>query len=112
MKKMAFRIVAALGLLLAISAVASAQSALPGSGWYTPTTIQNVSSTTGNADVTLQVYQSGTEATASQVQFQLAQGLIPDGRAGPMTFMQLNRAAGLAEPRLRPAADAIASAGK
>ena len=83
MKKMAFRIVAALGLLLAISAVASAQSALPGSGWYTPTTIQNVSSTTGNADVTLQVYQSGTEATASQVQFQLAQGanrvFVPGG---------------------------------
>jgi len=34
--------------------------------------------------------------------FQLAQGLKPDGRAGPMTFMQLNRAAGIDEPRLRP----------
>ena len=45
-------------------------------------------------------------------QFQLAQGLVPDGRAGPMTFMQLNRAAGLAEPRLRPATDTPASAGK
>ena len=33
-------------------------------------------------------------------QFQLAQGLLPDGRAGPMTFMQLNRAVGLDEPRL------------
>ena len=32
--------------------------------------------------------------------FQLAQGLKPDGRAGPTTFMQLNRASGTAEPRL------------
>ncbi len=35
--------------------------------------------------------------------FQLAQGLPADGRAGPMTFMQLNRAAGIDEPRLRTA---------
>ncbi|MCJ0763495.1 ExeA family protein [Variovorax terrae] len=33
--------------------------------------------------------------------FQLAQGLVPDGRAGPITFMQLNRAAGVEEPRLQ-----------
>jgi general secretion pathway protein A len=33
--------------------------------------------------------------------FQLAQGLAPDGQPGPMTFMQLNRAAGVDEPRLR-----------
>lgn len=32
--------------------------------------------------------------------FQLAQGLKPDGRAGPTTFMQLNRAIGVGEPRL------------
>jgi general secretion pathway protein A len=32
--------------------------------------------------------------------FQLAQGLKPDGRPGPVTFMQLNRAADVAEPRL------------
>jgi general secretion pathway protein A len=36
--------------------------------------------------------------------FQAANGLIADGRAGPATFMQLNRAVGIAEPRL--AADA------
>ncbi len=34
--------------------------------------------------------------------FQRAQGLKPDGVAGPMTLMQLNRAAGIAEPRLVP----------
>jgi general secretion pathway protein A len=33
--------------------------------------------------------------------FQTAQGLAADGQPGPMTFMQLNRAAGIAEPRLR-----------
>ncbi len=33
--------------------------------------------------------------------FQLAQGLAADGQPGPMTFMQLNRVAGVEEPRLR-----------
>ena len=35
--------------------------------------------------------------------FQLAQGLKPDGKAGPTTFMQLNRARGVKEPRLATA---------
>ena len=33
--------------------------------------------------------------------FQLAQGVTPDGRAGPLTLMLLNRATGVSEPRLR-----------
>ncbi|HSW07640.1 AAA family ATPase [Aquabacterium sp.] len=33
--------------------------------------------------------------------FQLAQGLQPDGLAGPLTLMQLNRASGIDEPRLQ-----------
>jgi general secretion pathway protein A len=33
--------------------------------------------------------------------FQLAQGLPADGRPGPLTYMQLNRATGIEEPRLR-----------
>ena len=33
--------------------------------------------------------------------FQLAQGLPPDSKAGPMTLMQLNRAMGVSEPRLQ-----------
>ena len=33
--------------------------------------------------------------------FQLSHGLPPDGQPGPMTFMQLNRATGVDEPRLR-----------
>ncbi len=40
--------------------------------------------------------------------FQLSQGLKPDGIAGPTTFMQLNRAGGVDEPRLQ-GADAAAS---
>jgi general secretion pathway protein A len=32
--------------------------------------------------------------------FQVAEGLPPDGLAGPMTLMRLNRAAGIEEPRL------------
>ena len=32
--------------------------------------------------------------------FQLAQGLLPDGAAGPLTLMLLNRASGVDEPRL------------
>ena len=32
--------------------------------------------------------------------FQQAHGLTPDGKAGPMTFMQLNRVMGVDEPRL------------
>ncbi|WP_409970417.1 peptidoglycan-binding domain-containing protein [Piscinibacter sp.] len=33
--------------------------------------------------------------------FQLAQGLQPDGLAGPLTLMQLTRASGIDEPRLK-----------
>jgi general secretion pathway protein A len=33
--------------------------------------------------------------------FQLAQGLPADGKPGPLTYMQLNRARGVDEPRLR-----------
>jgi general secretion pathway protein A len=35
--------------------------------------------------------------------FQRAQGLKPDGIAGPTTFMQLNRVSGVDEPRLSTA---------
>lgn len=37
-------------------------------------------------------------------QFQLAQGITPDGQPGPLTLMLLNRAAGVTEPRLRTGA--------
>lgn len=38
---------------------------------------------------------------ASLAGFQVAQNLRPDGLAGPTTFMHLNRATGVGEPRLR-----------
>lgn len=41
-----------------------------------------------------------TPLKARIAQFQLTQGLTPDGRAGPITLMQLNRAAGVDEPHL------------
>lgn len=51
----------------------------------------------------------GRPATAavrqSRIQrFQLAQGVTPDGRAGPLTLMLLNRVNGVSEPRLRTGA--------
>jgi general secretion pathway protein A len=46
-----------------------------------------------------QVYNAALRARVQA--FQLAQGIQPDGRAGPTTFMQLARAAGSTrEPRL------------
>ncbi len=60
----------------------------------------------------------GTPAPASDsawkarvASFQLSQGLKPDGIAGPTTFMQLNRAVGVDEPRLLGVGAAAASPG-
>ena len=46
----------------------------------------------------------GGELASRLASFQLAQGLKPDGLAGPTTFMQLNRALAVVEPRLAAAA--------
>jgi general secretion pathway protein A len=44
----------------------------------------------------------GADALAARIfAFQLAQGLNPDGVAGPLTLMQLNRLSGIEEPRLQ-----------
>lgn len=44
---------------------------------------------------------TGPQAVAARVAaFQVTQGLPPDGVAGPLTLMQLNRATGVDEPRL------------
>jgi general secretion pathway protein A len=48
---------------------------------------------------TRQTYDAALRARVSA--FQLAEGLKPDGQAGPTTFMQLNRALGVEEPRLQ-----------
>ncbi|MGV8894388.1 MAG: AAA family ATPase [Burkholderiaceae bacterium] len=59
------------------------------------------------------VGQGFNQALKLQVQqFQRTHGLAADGIVGPMTFMYLNRAAGIDEPRLQPAGVATAEAGK
>jgi general secretion pathway protein A len=45
-----------------------------------------------------QTFDASLQAKVSA--FQLAQGLKPDGQVGPITLMQLNRVAGVDEPRL------------
>jgi len=44
------------------------------------------------------VFDAGLRAQLRS--FQLAHGVPPDGRPGPLTYMQLNRATGVDEPRL------------
>ena len=49
---------------------------------------------------------AGAELGRQVQAFQAGQGLQPDGRIGPITLMLINRATGVAEPRLdapRPA---------
>jgi len=47
---------------------------------------------------------TAAQRQASIYRFQLAQGVVPDGRPGPLTLMLLNRATGVKEPRLRTGA--------
>ncbi|MEF3274007.1 MAG: hypothetical protein K6356_06325 [Chloroflexus sp.] len=58
-------------LMLSIAAIAHAQP-LPGSGWYSTATIQNVG--TGTADVTISVYPQSTSSTPSTASFSLNAG--------------------------------------
>ena len=51
------------------------------------------------APVGRQVFDAAMRARVHA--FQLAQGLKPDGLAGPYTLMQLNRATGIDEPHLQ-----------
>lgn len=74
MGKQLFRIITVVTLLLSMTAIVGAQSQLPGNGWFTTTTIQNVD--TSDANVTLQVY-SGQGQTA---QFASANVSIPVGQ--------------------------------
>ena len=55
----------------------------------------------GQAGPTEPLDEAGWKAQVSA--FQRSQGLFPDGLAGPTTLMQLNRATGVGEPRLRSA---------
>jgi general secretion pathway protein A len=56
----------------------------------------------GAASAASAVRPSLAELTRQVQVFQASQGLQPDGRIGPITLMQINRAAGVAEPHLAP----------
>ncbi len=67
----------------------------PAAGWVE----QRLAAWQGSA--LLASNETGDEPLRARVQaFQVAQGLRADGLAGPTTLMQLNRAAGIDEPRL------------
>ena len=56
----------------------------------------------GASDIAASAAPGWTGLTRQVQAFQASQGLQPDGRIGPITLMQINRAAGVAEPRLDP----------
>lgn len=81
MRKILLRGAAVVALAFGITAVAGAQ-ALPGQGWYTTTTIQNIG--TGNASVGLEVFPQGA-GSASTASFDIAENankiFIPGGNS-------------------------------
>ena len=78
--------------------------AKPGADWLSSQLAKVAGTSSANADnaaVALAAGGSPEAALRARVYaFQLANGLAPDGQAGPMTLMQLNRATGVNEPRL------------
>ena len=76
--------------------------AWPGGNWLTSELAKVPDTRDATAAVTPGAKQLTESAIRSQVYaFQLAHGLVPDGKVGPMTLMQLNRATGVDEPRLK-----------
>ena len=76
--------------------------AWPGGNWLTTELAKVPDTGDATAAVTPGTKQLPESAVRSQVYaFQLAHGLVPDGKVGPMTLMQLNRATGVDEPRLK-----------
>lgn len=71
MNKRFFRNAALASLLLGTTAAVSAQSGLPGSGWYTTAVIQNVSTDPDAATVDIEVFPQGT-GTSSRATFTVA----------------------------------------
>ncbi len=72
---------------------------VPRSGEAGDWLVEQLARAAGAASAPLDASESGARARIAA--FQLAQGLKPDGLAGPTTFMQLNRAVGIDEPHLR-----------
>jgi general secretion pathway protein A len=66
---------------------------------------QLATSAAGGAGTGARARATTPAARQARIQrFQLAQGVTPDGRAGPLTLMLLNRVNGVSEPRLRTGA--------
>ena len=73
--------------------------------WHTPPGWREGTPSVNRAWLAQQLATADTPADGATLQerliaFQLAQGLTPDGVAGPLTLMRLNRANGVAEPHL------------
>jgi general secretion pathway protein A len=74
--------------------------------WRTPPGWRDGASGADAAWLARQLERAGDAASAAStlqqrlLAFQAAQGLTPDGIAGPLTLMRLNRAGGVDEPRL------------
>lgn len=76
MRKTLLRVLLSATAIFSVAGIAAAQSPLPGSGWYTTALIQNVSTQSGDAAVTLQVYPA---QGASSTQVSSASTNIPQG---------------------------------
>ncbi|RZJ06071.1 MAG: peptidoglycan-binding protein [Rubrivivax sp.] len=62
--------------------------------------LSGISNAAASASSAASAPTSWSELSRKLQAFQAAQGLQPDGRLGPITLMLINRAAGVAEPRL------------
>lgn len=89
MRKHVIRLLVPLGLLLSLVTAVSAQG-LPGSGWWTSTTIQNIGA--GPAAVVLSAYPQGTGAPSTSSEFTIqpntSKVLLPGNTADP--FINFN----------------------
>ena len=78
-------------------------TARPSTGWLTEQFNKFSSATEASSAGASDIKPAQTTALATRIYaFQLAHGLAPDGQAGPLTMMQINRAMGVDEPTLQP----------
>ena len=85
------------GKTTAKTPLAPRDNAVPGLDWIAVKLAQLNSDPKPTGKATLD-----TALVAKIRAFQLAHGLKPDGMVGATTFMQINRATGVAEPHLQP----------
>jgi len=106
MRKQVLRSVLSLMLLFGVVAAASAQG-IPGAGWFTTVTIQNVGA--GPASVTLQAFPQGTGAavSSSPVTIQKDKNMVfLPGTTGP-NFITMNLPSGFSGSMVASASDNV-----